>query len=299
MHDKTKAAVLGSFLGDSLALGAHWIYDQGLIAERFGRVDTLLAPAADSYHSTKKAGGFTHYGDQTLVLLESLAARKTFDLEDFGTRWLGLFRNDYRGYVDSATRQTLGTTEFGGPGEWGSGSNDLSGAARLAPLAAVYANDPEGFAAAARAQAKMTHNNAEVLDAAAFYARTLAAVLNGTPPVAAMEQAAGKPYAKPLKDWLETGLSMAHMPATQAVAALGQSCHAPDAFPAVAALVAKYEADPVEALVQNAMAGGDSAARGMILGALLFAHAGTAALPAAWLETLAARKKIEELLAAF
>jgi len=37
MQENAKAMVLASFAADSLSLGAHWIYDTGLIVERFGR----------------------------------------------------------------------------------------------------------------------------------------------------------------------------------------------------------------------------------------------------------------------
>ena len=58
--------VLASFAADSLALGAHWIYDTESISKMFGRVDTFLKPSPNSYHATKDKGAFTHYGDQTL-----------------------------------------------------------------------------------------------------------------------------------------------------------------------------------------------------------------------------------------
>ena len=40
------------------------------VQELIGRFSQ--APAQDGYHPTKPLGGQTHYGDQTLVLLESL-----------------------------------------------------------------------------------------------------------------------------------------------------------------------------------------------------------------------------------
>ena len=102
MLNKGKSMVMASFLADALALGAHWIYDSEKISETFGRVDTFLKPAPDSYHSTKEKGAFTHYGDQSFVLLESIAANGRFDLQDFSERWRELFK-DYSGYIDKAT----------------------------------------------------------------------------------------------------------------------------------------------------------------------------------------------------
>ena len=106
MKDKAKAMVLASFIGDSLALGAHWIYSVEKIERDFGRIENFLDPDPDSYHPTKKKGEFTHYGDQSFVLLESLAARGSFDPEDFTQRWQKLFTG-YNGYYDQATKGTL------------------------------------------------------------------------------------------------------------------------------------------------------------------------------------------------
>jgi len=47
----------------------------------------------------KSKGDFTHYGDQTFVLLESVGQTKGFELQDFATRWKRLFE-DYKGYFD-------------------------------------------------------------------------------------------------------------------------------------------------------------------------------------------------------
>ncbi len=107
MTSKAKTMVLASFAADSLALGVHWIYDAARIASEYGRVESFLKPKENSYHSTKDMGEFTHYGDQQVVLLESLAAKKSFDLNDFSERWQNLFRN-YKGYFDGPPKTLCG-----------------------------------------------------------------------------------------------------------------------------------------------------------------------------------------------
>ena len=71
-----------------------------------------------------------------------------------------------------------------------------------------------------------------------------------------------------------------------AIREFGRSCHTPEAFPGIIHLIAKYEDDLKEALVQAVMAGGDSAARAMIVGVVLGAHLGMSALPPEWLAGL-------------
>lgn len=76
MQEQAKAMVLASFAADSLALGAHWIYDTAKIDQQFGRISDLLPPHEGTYHPTKKRGDFTHYGDQSLHLLQYLASHQ-------------------------------------------------------------------------------------------------------------------------------------------------------------------------------------------------------------------------------
>ena len=61
-------------------------------------------------------------------------------------------------------------------------------------------------------------------------------------------------------------------------------------------LIAKYENNLKEALIQAVMAGGDSAARGMLVGMVLGAHLGPKSLPEKWVAELAKRREIDALL---
>jgi len=65
--------VLPSFIGDALSLGPHWIYNPGKIRRLYPDGINAYDKPQTEYHAGKGAGDFTHYGDQTLVLLHSLA----------------------------------------------------------------------------------------------------------------------------------------------------------------------------------------------------------------------------------
>ena len=275
MANRVFTMVMASFAADSLALGAHWVYDTRAIETHLGRIDTLLKPQPNSYHSTKGRGDFTHYGDQMFVLLESLAAQKGFSLEDFSARWQALF-NHYNGYVDEATRVTLAAYDSGkGPRLAGSPSDDLAGAARIAPLVFCYADHLEKLLESAQTQTKMTHTNPLTVESAAFFAEVTFRVLGGLTPIKAIRETAGENFSdSPLSAWVKTGLQTAGDDSVQSIIRFGQSCHTPEAFPGVIHLIAKYESDLKEALIQSVMAGGDSAARGMMVGMVLGAHSG-------------------------
>ncbi len=297
MEEDAKAMVLGSFLADSLSLGVHWIYDVNRIKKEFGRVENLLKPLLDSYHPTKDRGEFTHYGDQAMVLLESVSAKGRFDPEDFFSRWRALFK-DYHGYLDQATKATLQNFASGKSiQDAGSPSSDLAGAARIAPLAFLLRHNQDALVKAATAQTHMTHNNPLVIASAEFFARVCWNALRGTPPTAAISSVAAEHFkASPLSEWVKKGIDSRDKDSVSAIATFGQSCRVDHAFPSTVHLISKYENDFKEALIQCVISGGDSAARGMIVGMVLGAHLGEKHLPQEWVLSLKRGKDIVRLL---
>jgi ADP-ribosylglycohydrolase len=290
--------VLASFAADSLALGVHWIYNTRVIDKKFGRVEHFLKPERPTYHPTKKRGEFTHYGDQTLTLLESIAESNGFSLSDFSERWQKLFEN-YNGYVDGATKGTLANLAAGKSlPESGSDSDDLAGASRIAPLVFAYRNRLQELIEGVTAQTAFTHNHPHVIKSASFFATIAFQILAGTSPLEAIEQAKRKAFhSDPVKRWIEMGLESAARESREAILDFGQMCEIEAAFPCVIHLVAKHENDLKAALIENAMAGGDSAGRGLLVGLLLGAHLGMDAIPPDWLSDMQAYSKIIEMLA--
>ena len=195
MSKKTKGMIFGSFLGDALALGPHWVYNTHVIDKKFGRVQQYFDPLV-SYHAGKKKGDFTHYGDQMLMLLEFLVDASGFDPKQFAEAWQSFF-DDYEGYRDKATLTTLqNMTAENNILESGSTSDDLGGAARIAPIVYQYANDLETAIQAARQQTALTHNNPTVLDSAAFFVRLAFRALAGEKPLEDHSRSAGKSISR-------------------------------------------------------------------------------------------------------
>jgi ADP-ribosylglycohydrolase len=297
MSENTKALVMASFVADSLSLGAHWIYDQKKIIQQFGKINRLEKPLPDSFHPTKSAGEFTHYGDQTLLLLTSIAQQSGFNLEHFANNWQLLFA-DYDGYLDNATQTTL--TNFkknNDPRYAGSTSSDLGGAARIAPLVYLYYHNEEQLIQNIKSQTAMTHNNQLVLECALFFALATIKTLSGVSPVDAIQQTTEESFSDSLLSMLvQKGMASCKKNTSQAIADLGQMCDSNVAFPGAIHLICKYEQNFSYALVENVMAGGDSSARGMLSGMLLGAFHGIEAIPSDWLTQLKKRAEIEQML---
>lgn len=297
MNSKRQAMVLASFAADALALGVHWIYNTNVIDKKYGRVEQMLTPKLASYHRGKDKGDFTHYGDQAMLLLEMLAETPDYDGATFAKRWRAFF-DTYEGYFDSATKNTLKNFEAGKDFiNAGSESDDLAGATRIAPLIYRYYGDLKKLVQSVQAQTVMTHNNPLVAAAAVFLALVTHQVLDGLTPREAMTKISeSNRIDKRLKNLIVLGMTKRSSDTREAIMDFGQMCEIAAALPATIHLIDKYQDDLKEALVQNIMAGGDSAARGMAVGMVLGAHGGLKAIPEDWLLDLKRLKKIEKAL---
>jgi ADP-ribosylglycohydrolase len=300
MKDTVRNAVMASFIADAISLGVHWVYSVAKIREKYGRLDKMVPPELVPYHRGKSAGEFTHYGDQMMVLLESVAGRKRFDPEDFSRQWQDLF-SSYNGYVDQATKATLDNLSSGSPPEKaGSGSSDLAGASRTPVVFAAGSMDEQQLVAWARQQATMTHNSDDVINTSEWIARTALRLFEGQSASKAMldslnTMSKGSGLSG-LHRAVDAGLESRNMDTGKAIESFGQMCALPAALPCAVHLVAKYENDFKEAMVENIMAGGDSSARGVLAGFLIAAHQGVGCVPQEWCNGMAAYERISTLI---
>jgi len=292
--------VLPSFIGDALSLGPHWIYNPGKIRRLYpDGINTYDKPQTE-YHAGKDAGDFTHYGDQTLVLLHSLALHTSlggWTAENWRADWQRFWQGNPTSYRDGATTRTLENLNAGL--DIPSDSNDLAGASRIAPVVAAGLGGPLDWQVAmARGQTEVTHGDAAVIDSAEFFTRATVAVIGGASFDEAFDQAAAADYADlPATNWLSQARAAVNGELQESANALGLTCHVPEAFPLTLVIALRLEDDPAGALSANALVGGDSSARGMLLGLLLGAKYGLAGFPAEWTEQLRAGPRIESLLA--
>lgn len=297
MSDKARSMILASFIGDALALGVHWVYNTNVIDKKYGRVTDMLPPKLASFHRGKPAGAFTHYGDQAMLMLESVAAPGGFDLDRFAVEWLQYFES-YEGYVDKATTATQDHFKAGKTSTVsGSESDDLGGPARMVPIIYRHKKTPDMLIKAVRDQTNMTHGGADTVDTAEFFARTILAVLQGQTPREALKNVVESHFNRaPFNEWVMQGFDSKDLESRSVINDLGQMCEIPAAAPATIHLIIKYQTDLETALVENLMAGGDSAARGLLTGAVLGAYHGAEAIPQRWLNDLKNHDRIVALL---
>jgi ADP-ribosylglycohydrolase len=116
-------------------------------------------------------------------------------------------------------------------------------------------------------------------------------------PKEALNSAAGEAHPRtPISEWVRAGIASISEDTCRAVGRFGQMCETASAFPATVHLIAKYEESLEDGLIENVMAGGDSAGRGLLVGLVLGAYNGESAIPKTWITDLKARSHIDRLL---
>ena len=290
LTNKQSGLLFGSYSADALSLGVHWIYDTNELAQKHGRVSEYKAPGAGSYHPHKQAGDQGHVGDQTLCLLKFLMREKKWSPSDFMDDWLAMWP-DYNDYVDGATKNTLANLQNqSDKTQGGSDSVEIAGPARIAPLISFLANSPESeVVQAAVEQTMLTHRSKEAEESATFLAKAGYRLIHGANLLDTLNETA--------PEWaLKKANSVLSENAVDAIGKLGPACSISSALPAVLYLTIKHGSDIETAFIENAMAGGDNCARGLVLGILLGASNGMASIPNHWVENLKAQTDLVDFL---
>ncbi len=294
MYRRLQGLLWGSLVADSHALGVHWIYDQERIRKEYGLIEELLPPGT-KYHPGKVAGDFTHYGDQTMWLLQSLDQNKGWNRDRFYLEWK-VKMGKYEGYHDHASHETYDAMMTAGGFSAGSMSTELGGAVRIAPLLFYYYNDPNCLTYVEEETA-MTHRSQKIVDAAQFLARVVMMVVDGVQPVDAIEKAlTDLPKNNTIAPLITKGLQASSQQANDVIKHFGQTCDIAHALPSSIYLIQCFEESYALALEANAMAGGDSAARGMFVGMVLGAYHGIDGIPKDWIKSLRAKESIEKIM---
>ena len=290
LTNKQSGLLFGSYCADALSLGVHWIYDANELAQKHGRITHYKAPGTDSYHPHKQAGDQGHVGDQALCLLNFLLKEKIWDPSGFMDDWLGMWP-DYNDYVDGATKTTLANIQNQtDKTQGGSNSVEIAGPARIAPLIVFLSNSSENkVVKAAVEQTLLTHRSKEAEESAIFLAKAGYRLMHGANLLDTLNETAPA-WAREKADGVLSENSV------DAISKLGPACSISSALPSVLYLALKYEDDIENALTENAMAGGDNCARGLVLGMLLGAANGMTSIPNHWVENLKARTDLVDFL---
>ncbi len=266
-------AINTALIADSYALGAHWIYDGKELAALSIDWDDLNAPQAH-WHKGKQKGDFTHYGDHGKWLLEFVSNTNNFDIDQYRDFWVEKMKN-YDGYVDASSRETLKLVSTEPLLRTGSSSTDLSIIGRISPLLLI-SNSPETFLTQVQDFVAFTHNSTQVLEGARFFARVLLNIVDGAEVKDALFSVE---VSEHIADEFDAGIRSEGKDSFRTIRAFGPACGFNGGFEGTLHLLTTYDGFQ-EAMTANVKAGGDSAARGMIIGMLM--GAAGKPVPASW-----------------
>lgn len=258
-----KQAIETSLIADSYLLGSHWIYDEAQLEKLDIDWDTLNAPCV-MWHKGKEKGDFTHYGDQTKWLLDYVEESGVFEIEGYRDVWLEKMKN-YKGYIDGSSRESIETFEKDKSVITGACCDDLSIVGRIAPLLLVSSSKEE-FLKNVASFVSLTHNNSMVLTVANFFASVLYSVVEGDEIVRAIDDAS---IDSNLKEKLDEAVDSMGKDTFETIRNFGPACGVEGGFEGAIHLLVTYNNNFKEAMIANAKAGGDSSARGMIVGMIM------------------------------
>ena len=316
-----RGMLYGLCIGDALAMPVHWYYNRLSLHADYGRVTDFVAPRNPhpdsilwrSHYQAPNARGeilhdqarywgrrHVHYhqflqaGENTLnvkiagLLMASLNANGSYDAEDFLARYIDFMTTPGRHrdtYIEECHRHFFANYARGRPANaCGAIEKHIGGLVGIIPLIGFYARLPEQAQEAARTHLALTHPGPQMTAAGSLLTDLLLRILDGTPLENALWSAIDRQQnpllGHPFRRWLEKPDEAVIGPR------LSTACYVQDAMPAVVYLALKYPRDPEEALVVNTNLGGDNAARGAVLGALLGAAGGIQTFPRRWVEGL-------------
>ncbi|MFT7003223.1 MAG: ADP-ribosylglycohydrolase [Sulfurimonas sp.] len=281
MSNQISNSIMASLVADAYSLGAHWVYDEEQLKNL--PIDwQTLNDAQSIWHKGKLKGDFTHYGDQTLFLLEYMSQHKDFNKNDYYYFWKDRMSN-YAGYIDGATRNALENMN--------SESNDLSICGRIAPLL-IGAQTKEVFLKRAKEFTEITHNTKLALDSTSFFAELLWDSKEKQNIKQNIELLKSK-YPS-LLTWIDAGVNSKNTDTFESIREFGPACGIDGGFAGVIHLLS-LEDNFKTIMTKNIKAGGDSSSRGMVV-AMILATQNNFKLPQDWIDGINTKSDINNYL---
>jgi len=254
-------------------------------------------------------------GDNTLnllcarVLLRALSGAGRYDPADFLREYIAFMtapvsHNDV--YAESFHRDFFANYARGLPPERCAGAEghdtaSIGGLVGLPPV--IFATLPQGESAATAAaltQLRLTHRS-DTLDryARAFSGMLIRLVQDPAADIGSLATATAERLGFPAAKVLER-IHRNHQSDRDVIGRLlSPACYIDQSLPATLYLAARYPDDFEAALIANTNVGGDNCHRGAVLGAMMGAALGLAAIPERWLAGLTAHAALNEEIESF
>lgn len=268
MNEKIEKSILSSLVCDRYSLASHWVYDEKELKGLPIDWEELNAPQS-LWHRGKESGDMTHYGDQTLFLIEFVKRTHLFNKEAYYDFWKEKM-SEYKGYIDGSSRQALEAI--------GASSSDLSICGRIAPLL-LCSSSKEEFLQHVADFVSITHNSPLALNASAFFAELLWLSQTDEDTTTLIDRL--KHNYPDLQKWIDEAIEKKDENSFETIREFGPACGIDGGFAGTIYLLLQDKSFK-ELMIENAKAGGDSSARGMVV-AMILGLSSKTELPKEWL----------------
>jgi ADP-ribosylglycohydrolase len=321
IKSRKRGCIYGLFIGDALAMPAHWYYDRLALHRDYGQVRDYLTPRnphpdsilwRSSYKPINKKGEILHdqahywgrrgihyhqflkAGENTLnlklctLLIESLNEKGGYDADDYLKRYISYMTipgNHRDTYVEEYHRHFFTKYAQGvPPRKCGVREKHIGGLVGVVPILVFYKDDEKKARKAALEHLSLTHLGTKMEDATSLLTELLLQILKGIPLKEALMTEIGKQRGS------FTGYPFLKWLDQADELVVGRhfstACYVEESVPSVIYLALKYHDNPEGGLIANTNLGGDNAYRGAVLGALLGAANGMEAFPEPWIKGL-------------
>lgn len=317
-QDRLTGLAFGSFIGDALAMPAHWYYDRSALHQDYGIIRDYLPPKSphagsilwrseytalnekgDILHDQARYWGqrgihyhqFLRAGENTLnlqlgkVLMDSLIACGSYNADDYLTRYIDfmLTPGKHRDtYVEECHRKFFTAYARGtAPRKCAGTDIHIGGLAHVGVLSAYFGGDLSATREAVRQHISLTHRSPEVLNAADAMARILCDLMQDVPLREAILVNSSDWFSK------RKALEWSKDPDEVVIGRrVSPACYIAEAFPASLYVAWKYADDFENAVISNTNVGGDNCHRGAVIGALVGGAVGLAAIPPKYVDQI-------------
>lgn len=258
-------ALKGAIIQDKYVLGLHWIYDTEKVKAHFDDDSDCFDVLQDSFHKGKVKGDLTHYGDVMIHFMDYMNSVDQIDVASYYESFVEWMK-EYKGYKDKAMKMVVANLEEGN--YKGSDSSELGGLVKIPPILLKYKDKPQLAKLYAIAFTKATHDHPIVVTLATYFTDVVYYLDQGMALVEALDKALSN-MPMMIVELFNKAKEVLKLEPVEAISTLGQACPSEMAFPSVIYLLLKYQNDAPAIFKANVLAGGDSAARGILLGMVL------------------------------
>lgn len=302
IKQRALASIMAAMVADAAAMPLHWIYDVNQIKQLVGNgVPEFFNPPSCPFYKYQP-GWSSPYGQQTVSHI-AVGANGTFrptEIEaSYFFRWGPRSIADKESwYFDKSTKEFVANENLGI--HWpkcGGNDNQADALAHMIPVVALYAGSSEEMLLNVDTVIRVTQDTddavafglagARILEKLMIYNITGFAAVQAT--IADMTAAnRSQPYPEDasLAQGLQAALDALGTPNLDYCLQIGQSCDYPNNLWTGGHLIAQLNGTAsayVDAIRQTILAGGDSASRGMFVGAMQAARVGSLdTIPASW-----------------